>query len=331
MIAGNHDSAGRLEAPAPLLESLGVQVVGALPRGDDHEIDFQRILLPLRDGDGTTAAWCAAVPFLRPADLPPTADSEDPLIDGVRQVYAEALARATATRQPDQAVIVTGHCYTVAGRVSELSERAVLGGHQHALPADIFDGADYAALGHLHLAQTVGDAAHIRYPGSPIPLSLAEADYPHQVLRVDLDASTVATAPIPVPRWVDILRLPAQGAAGLEEVLDQLAAVELDEELPLERQPLLEVAVRLERPEPALRKIVQDAIGARAVRLVSIAVSRAGSGAALADSEPQIQLSELQPEQVFARRYWQQHDDEPPAALREAFAELLQSVMEDEP
>lgn len=112
--------------------------------------------MPLRGKDGEVAAWCAAVPFLRSSDLRPDGLSEgqDRLIEGVRQVYEAVLSEGRARCHPDQALIAMGHAYLAAGQLSELSERRVLGGNQHALPAELFAAADYTALGHLHLAQS---------------------------------------------------------------------------------------------------------------------------------------------------------------------------------
>src|SRR5205085_3137995 len=94
-IAGNHDSPARLGAPASVLRELGVHVVGSLR--DD-------VLVEVAGGRGLVAA----VPFVRPADVP--VDAEDPL--GV--VYGEVLAAARARRKPGQALIAMGHLY-VAG------------------------------------------------------------------------------------------------------------------------------------------------------------------------------------------------------------------------
>ena len=96
------------------------------------------------------------------------------------------------------------------GEVSALSERKIQVGNQHALPLDIFPSAlTYVALGHLHRAQAVGETAHVRYSGSPIPLSLTERDYLHQVLQVDFQGARInKITPLPVPRSVEILRVP---------------------------------------------------------------------------------------------------------------------------
>ena len=69
VVAGNHDSASRLEAPRPLLDGLGLHVAGALARRDSGDLDMTRLLVPLRGRSGEVEAWCLAIPFLRPADL----------------------------------------------------------------------------------------------------------------------------------------------------------------------------------------------------------------------------------------------------------------------
>ncbi|MGZ8955926.1 MAG: exonuclease subunit SbcD, partial [Methylovulum sp.] len=206
LVGGNHDSASRLDAPSPILNALGVTVVGGLSRGDQGNIDWERLLVPLTNAAGEIKAWCGAMPFLRNADLPATArDGEsvangmepmrpgeqdnDPLISGMKTLYAELFMQLQQKAGNAESLILTGHCYMVNGAVSELSERKILGGNQHALPVELFpDDVAYVALGHLHLAQRVGVNNHIRYSGSPIPLSFDESDYPHQVVQVDIKA-----------------------------------------------------------------------------------------------------------------------------------------------
>ena len=74
-----------------------------------------------------------------------------------------------------QAMVAVGHCNMAGARPSLESERRILGGDAHALPADVFPpDVAYVALGHLHLAQACDPAGRICYSGSPIPLSLAE-------------------------------------------------------------------------------------------------------------------------------------------------------------
>ncbi|MGR9115989.1 MAG: exonuclease SbcCD subunit D C-terminal domain-containing protein [Gammaproteobacteria bacterium] len=332
VIGGNHDSASRLDAPRPMLDSLGIQVVGGLPRVDDGRINWDRLCIPVKGRDGAVKAWCGAMPFLRQADLPDSGDRiGDPLIAGVRSLYGELIERLRQKADAGHKLILTGHCYMVGTRLSELSERKILGGNQHALPADIFPAAvDYVALGHLHLAQQVGDS-RVRYSGSPIPLSFDETGYRHQVLQVDLveNADTVVTS-IPVPRAVELLRIPVNKHAPMAEVLEDLATRTFDASLAKDRQPFLECRILLDKPEPGLRQGIEEAVKDKAVRLIKISTRYTGSGSSLADIEAQERLEDLDEEQVFQRCYQQMHGVNAPPALIELFHQLLESVREAE-
>lgn len=328
LVGGNHDSAGRLEAPGPLLEPLGVRVVGSMARAADGTLDTERLTVPLHDASGAQAAVCAAVPFLRLSDLPPVNDASvtDPLVWGVRTVYAEVLAAITARMEPGQALIATGHCYMTGGDLSELSERRILGGNQHALPVDIFpDAVTYAALGHLHKAQKVGGQDRVRYSGSPLPLSVAERDYRHQVLLVDVEGPAAAVTPLPVPRPVEILRIPATGAASPDAALAALRALPAEADRPRHLWPYLHVAVTAAEPIPGLRRDVEEAIAGKGLRLARIDKVNDRPAMALApDVLPDLET--VHPEEVFVQCWRGAHDAEPPAEYLDAFRELLEGL-----
>ncbi|CAM2068641.1 Nuclease SbcCD subunit D [Sulfidibacter corallicola] len=331
VIGGNHDSASRLDAPKPLLRHFNIHVMGSVARTPQGQLDLDQLLVPLRNGDNDVAAWCAAVPFLRPADLPRMGQTENWLERGVGQVYGEVFAALEQRRQPGQALIATGHAYMTGGELSELSERKIQVGNQHALPVAIFpERASYTALGHLHKAQRVGGRDNVRYSGSPLPLSLDEAGYLHQVLLVSLDGERCREIkPLPVPRAVDIIRIPkGRGDKTLDEVLAELRELpERGADLPPEQYPFLEVTVFLPQPEPGLRKQIEEALADKAVRLLKIRTRYPKPTSTLADTAESIDLAQLEPEEVFARKYRSQFDDEPPKAMRQAFHELLEATL----
>ncbi len=330
-IGGNHDSPARLEAPDPILRSLRIRSVGRLPR-DGGSIDLERVLIPLRDAGGEVAAWLAAVPYLRSADLERVDGDQDPLIEGVRLVYRQVLEAARARRDDGQALLATGHCYMSGTGLSDLSERRILGGNLHALPATIFpDDVAYVALGHLHLAQTVGDRENVRYAGSPIPLSMAETTYLHQVCVITIEGAECAEIrPLPVPRSVPIMRIPRDRSRPLDDVLAQLAELDLDEQVVDPARPYLEVRVLLDKPEPDLRSQIDTALDDKPVRLVKIATSYTGHGHALADDVTDESLADIDEVEVFRRQYQKTHDGEPSAELLEAFCELAEEAKAEE-
>jgi exonuclease SbcD len=330
VIAGNHDSPGRLEAPGPLLEAHGTVVIGNVARKDDGEIDLDRLLVPLHGNDGTVQAWVLAIPFLRPGDVPRVAQPADgsapidPYLHGITQLYRQTHALAQAQRQPGQAIVAMGHCHMIDGTASLESERRIVIGGTEALPAAMFDDAiAYAALGHLHLAQRVGKQDHLRYSGSPLPLSFAEVGYTHQVVLVDLaDGRATAITPLPVPRAVPLLRIPATPAP-LKDVLAALVALDLPD-LPVHARPFLEVRVLLDAPEPSLRAQVEAALEGKPVRLAKIEPTRKASTQQEADAVLTLgQLAQMQPDDIFRRLYKQKYDADAPHEQLSAFAELM--------
>jgi exonuclease SbcD len=160
LIAGNHDSPGRLEAPSPLLEVLGVTVVGQLCHPEASTFDAERMLVPLLDREGGIAAWCLAVPFLRPGDVPRVETEGDAYLAGVELVLSQGLDLALSRRERGQAMVALAHCHLAGGQTSQDSERRLFVGGAEALPPHVF-GSDlaYVALGHLHRPQAIAGQA----------------------------------------------------------------------------------------------------------------------------------------------------------------------------
>lgn len=343
-IAGNHDSPSRLSASASVLRELAVHVVGGLPRRSDGELDIERVLIPVAKGQ----ALVAAVPFLRPSDLPPhslvgsaahpagAGDSDSPAaassradIDPLSAVYAEVLEHARRRRRLDQALVVLGHLYVTGADPSLLSERRVSVGGQEAASLRMFPAEiDYVALGHMHRAQRVGRDS-IRYAGAPIPLALDEASYRHQVVAVDFAAGRVADIrSIAVPQTIEIVRIPARGAAPLAEILDAVAALPPRRNDDDER-PLLDLEIALDRPEPRLRTLLERALDGKQPRLVQMRVVHTGSGETLGDRVAVARLAELDPREVFGQLWARSHAEPPGPAVVGAFDRLLADVRGD--
>ena len=244
-------------------------------------------------------------------------------------MYEEVIEAARGRCRPGQTLIATGHCYMKGTSLSELSERKILGGNQHALPADIFpDDLAYVALGHLHRAQAVG-RAHMRYSGSPIPLSMTELGYVHQVVLVELaGAGAATTTALPVPRAVAIKRVPEDRPRALTEV------VRLLKTLPARREggrdelrPMIEVCVALQGPQPHLKREIEQALDGKEARLAKITATWPESSPEELLA-PGAYLVDLVPEDIFRARYRRDFQLDPPPPLVEAFHELVEAVHE---
>jgi exonuclease SbcD len=130
--------------------------------------------------------------------------------------------RADLYLRPGVRSVVLAHAF-VGGGVPSDSERDICVGGVDLVPAAVFDGVDYVALGHLHRPQTLTD--RVRYSGSPLAYSFGEAGQHKQAWLVDLDAGGLAevrAVPLPAPRQLTLLR------GELAELLadPELAAVE---------------------------------------------------------------------------------------------------------
>jgi exonuclease SbcD len=321
-IAGNHDSPARLGAASAVLRELGVHVVGGLPR-QGGALDLDRILIPVAGDRGLVAA----VPFLRPVDVP--VDVGDPLAD----VYREVTSAARERRAPEQALVVLGHLYVAGAEMSVLSERRVSIGGQESASLRMFpEDVDYVALGHMHRAQRVGRDA-IRYAGAPIALALDEAGYRHQVVIVDFAAGRVAQIrPIAVPQTIEIVRIPRRGEAPLVEVLAEIAALPPRQGGDDPARPYLEVVVALDKPEPRLRTAIETALDGKRARLVVLRAETTGDRAALGDRVDHragARLAELDPRDVFVRCWLRDHAEPPSGELLAAFERLLAEVRGD--
>jgi exonuclease SbcD len=321
-IAGNHDSPARLGAASAVLRELGVHVIGGLPRTADGAIDLERVLIPIAGGRGLVAA----VPFLRPIDLP--VDLPAGAADPLEAIYGAVVAAARERRAPGQAVIATGHLYVAGADAAYLSERRVSIGGVESAPLRLFPkDLDYVALGHIHRAQRVGRDT-MRYAGAPIPLALDEAGYRHSIASIDLvDGRVAEIRLLEIPQANRVLRIPRRGAAPLGEVLAALDALPARNDD--EHRPYLEVVIALERPEPKLRVLVETALDGKHARLIQLHVEHTGDRGALGDRVSARRLAELDPRDVFLQLWAREHAEAPSVEVVAGFDRLLAEVSGD--
>jgi exonuclease SbcD len=329
IIAGNHDAAARLEAPAALLESLRISVTGTVPRDAAGAVQAEKFLVPLRDAAGHVQAVALAVPFLRPADVPALPDAADPYLDGIRALYHLATEAALA-RFPGVPLVALGHCHVQHGAESRESERRLVIGGAEAVQAETFPAAlAYVALGHLHLPQEL-DGGRLRYSGSPVPLSFSEKDYRHRVLEIELtDTGVASVTPHFIPCTVELLRLPAQPAP-LEDVLAALAGYPFDAALPAEQWPFLEVRVLDDGPDPARRRRIEETLAGKPVRLARIHMEVPARAAApdAGSSAPRLaDLNSLDPEEILTTAHRAKYGADPDPALLAALREILTAAV----
>lgn len=196
MISGNHDSAHRLGVGAGLIARAGIHL-----RTDPADCATPVVL---HDAYGDVAFY--GLPYLEPALVKDTlgatkAGHEAVLTAAMDRVRADLADRPATTRS-----VVLAHAFVAGGEPSD-SERDITVGGVAAVPAGVFDGADYTALGHLHGCQTVTE--RVRYSGSPLAYSFSEATHRKTMWLIDLGAGGELSAEridCPAPRPLARLR-----------------------------------------------------------------------------------------------------------------------------
>ncbi|MET8173757.1 exonuclease SbcCD subunit D [Streptomyces clavifer] len=196
MISGNHDSARRLGVGAGLIARAGIHL-----RTDPEDCATPVVL---SDTQGDVAFY--GLPYLEPALVRDTlgavkAGHEAVLSAAMDRVRADLASRPAGTR-----AVVLAHAFVAGGEPSD-SERDITVGGVAAVPAGVFDGVDYVALGHLHGSQTVTE--RVRYSGSPLAYSFSEHAHRKTMWLIDLgDEGQLAAERVscPVPRTLARLR-----------------------------------------------------------------------------------------------------------------------------
>ena len=329
--AGNHDAAGRLEAPQPLLGAFNIHVVGNVRRRGGR-IDAARHLIPIADSRGSVAAHLVGVSYPTAACLPNltqlNGEAGSPIIAGVRDLYAE-LVEALRPQIDGLPYILTGHLHVAGGIESEGAERRILVGGQHAVPHKVFPAdAAYVALGHLHKAQSIGRDS-IRYSGSLMPMSATEIPYTHGVTLVTIDGPSVQTELIAIERPVPFLCVPETGDMRLSELGDHLKALDLQADLALHQRPFVQIRLAREGLSPGFKDEVDRVAGNFALRVIDTRVTAASVAASEPSlSDPLIRLAERDPEDLFRLAFERVHTSAPKPAHLDIFHQIAAEAHE---
>jgi exonuclease SbcD len=221
IIAGNHDSADRIGAMSMLADRRRVLVRGPLSADEPPLI--------IQDQAGPVAI--SALPF--GYEYAARECFGDPSIKSPADVMRAQVA-AARRHVPDGARwVIAAHAFVTGALVSE-TERPLTraAGGIETVPADVFAGAHYVALGHIHRPQTAG-APNIRYAGAPLPFGFDEEGNQKSVALVNLDATGTASVeliPLRLRRGVRTLRGSLDELLRLDRSDDFLNVILTDQE-----------------------------------------------------------------------------------------------------
>ncbi len=296
VLGGNHDSVSMLNESKLLLECLSTYVVAAT----SDELDSQIIELKHK---GQCGALLCAVPFVRARDVVQSVagasgkEKQQQLGEAIKAHYASLYGRAKQIRKERGLavpIITTGHL-TAMGVSKTNSERDIYVGTLDAFSADGFPAADYIALGHIHRPQIVAKSEHIRYCGSPIPLSFEELKSTKQVVIVEFkqqQRTQIRTIDVPVFQKMALLK---GDLAAIEQQLQQFAEPENDESV------WLSVEVEVQDFLSDLQQRVQALTEGLNVEVLQLRRARQQHKQTLQQQQTET-LSELSPYEVFEKR-----------------------------
>jgi exonuclease SbcD len=319
---GNHDSPGILNAPRDILRMLDVHIVGNMPENVADEI------VELKDGSGELKAVVAAIPYLREPDIHALTlegeyeDKRQQVRDAIRKHYDDVAAACSAYMVP---VIAMGHLYAAGSSTSD-SERLIQMGNQSPVAADDFhETYKYVALGHIHRPQFIAGQKHIRYSGSPVPLSFSERGDRKIVVELNIENGEIAQLDHEIPVFRKLVRFKGP----LEEIKEQVA--QYRETGPA--KAFGELHIEEEKMNPAIygdaARFVAD-FESEFIDILNYGISIKEDGPRMSDiAEERTALREIQPLEVLTRMM--ESGGLPPEnqeIIRMAFLELLD--MEDE-
>lgn len=326
IIAGNHDSAIRLEMPIPLLQNTKVSIIGSVKKREDKSIDYDALTIPLTNNKNEIEVFCLAVPFLRIGDYPKTEEGIYEYNYGVSKFYEEAFENINSKKKAHQAIIAMGHLHATGVETDpeDTAERPIIGGVENINTSSFPSDLKYVALGHIHKPQRLSANDAIRYSGSPIPLSFSEKIYKHQVVIFEINHGNFEQLEIiEIPIHTPLLSIPKQNKVW-EEVLFELENLpnKNDED---KNAPYLEVKVLLDQPIPDLKNRIQEIVQTKNVRLARIdtKLPRKDKETKNEVLVNEIELHNLQPIQVLNTIYTDKYNEEIPTELNQMFNEIV--------
>ncbi|MGV7963158.1 exonuclease subunit SbcD [Photorhabdus tasmaniensis] len=326
ILGGNHDSVATLNESKELLSCLNTTVIA------NADEDLQKQIKTLNTRAGKAGAILCAIPFLRPRDIMTSQPGQsgeqkqlalqEAIAEHYHQLYQQACKLRNELDLP-LPVIATGHLTTVGVTATD-SVRDIYIGTLDAFPAQAFPPADYIALGHIHRPQIVAKSEHIRYSGSPIPLSFDEVGQEKSVCLVEFTQDKLGSIKLlPIPQYQ-----PMQLIRGdLQQIEQQLQTLN---DYKGEHPVWLDIEVATQDYLHDIQKRIQLLVAKLPVEVILLRRSKTQRQNRLAQENRET-LTELSVNEVFTRRLEQSElkDEEHKKRLTTLFEQTLNTIYQD--
>ncbi len=185
-ISGNHDSPERLGFGADLLAGANVHFV---TRSRPEPVILER---------RKRQVHVYGLPYV----LPEPGEGHDAAVRSALAAY-----HADRRERGAETAVLVAHLFADGGIESVDSERPIVIGGASRVESPTLAGWTYVALGHLHRPQPVYGRDDVRYSGSLLKYSVAEADHEKGVTLVETILGRAVARPLPLVPRRDLVRL----------------------------------------------------------------------------------------------------------------------------
>ena len=312
LIAGNHDSAHKLDAIGKLSELLNVHTQAYVKGYDKGGI--------IRITRDNVQAEIAAIPWIPDGKA---LDAIDVISDavknrGIYQDFVEGIYKNVVKGYTSNSVhLLMGHVFVDGALLADIE------GSERRLHIDVAYGVDkarlpqepqYLALGHIHHPQEIlgtpnGSAA---YAGSILQLDFGEREQQKIVRIIDLEPGLPAK-----PRLIPLTS--GKPLVELKGTPDEVLAKSEKNE---NKNAYIRAVLEVDAPEPGMAQKMRDSVpGIVDIRLDYDRIE---------ENVSTVSLQDLKPEELFVRYYQEQHGTIPSDELLALFREILGEVVSTE-
>lgn len=299
-IAGNHDSATRIEYGSGLMQKAGLFKVGRLTKNIEPIV--------LNDTEGEVHFYL--VPFAEPTVVREVFEDETVTSydAAMRKIVDHIESKIDRTKRN----VLIGHAFVTkdgekADNTSDSERRLTVGGTE-CIDSTMFEAFDYVALGHLHQAHFVR-SEKIQYAGSPLKYSESEVTHKKGYLNVKLEKESIQVE--------KILFEPIRDMRIVKGTLDEILTWPINEDY---------VFVELQNTGYVKGAVEQ----VRTVFPNVLHVQRADILHQLSEQSNRVKRTSMSDEELFAQFYESITGQEPDELTGQLFEEALQQLLDSE-
>lgn len=315
VIAGNHDSAARLESDSRLWKYARVNVLGGIARDADGHADVGRHLIKVGD-----KGIVAAVPFAYPASFPPVKGHDTHRDQRMPEFFQALLDQAQAINHDNLPVVLMAHLAVSHSDITGHDPNLMM---EYVEIGTLGEGYDYAALGHIHRPQRLDE--HTFYCGTPVPVSFDEqCEHAVSIVEIDAHEALPRLETKAIKNLKPLHTLPASEPIEFDQALTLLENQPQGENAYIRLNVLADKGLPLDANERAAQLASQQSCYFCEIKKTRLDIATRQTRQMTVE-----ELSKASPLEVANRHYTEVLHREMTAEEKEMFNEIYRLVMED--